>query len=234
MKYKTQDQNTLCLKIFLKEEKKPTRKERRCLDFSVSKPLFSHLWGCGESVNQGALSSRSKGRPRPATHFSDFVTFVTFALAYAIGYGPYMKIGFLTAMRTKRQSSRRLKKRSRPFSPWTYSKSPGSWREKTLFSSSGQSPRAFRSMWRPSCSCATSKRRGWWDWKRSGASWYSASLLRMIHKRYIVNATWDVVFLLRFSVKTWTLKKRKHYYGQGLIISVNEFACIKCHNSTRY
>ena len=43
-----------------------------------SKPLVSHLWGCGESVNppklniqevQGDFVRETKGRRRPATHF---------------------------------------------------------------------------------------------------------------------------------------------------------------------
>ena len=51
----------------------------------VSKPLVSCLWGCGESVNppklniqevQRILSSRPKGRPRPATHLSGTFSFV--------------------------------------------------------------------------------------------------------------------------------------------------------------
>ena len=54
------------------------KKELACI---VCKPLVSCLWGCGEAVNpqkfniqkvQGGFVLQTKGRPRPAYHFSGF------------------------------------------------------------------------------------------------------------------------------------------------------------------
>ena len=48
-------------------------KEVACI---VSKPLVSCLWWCGESVNPQNLNIHGKGRPKPATHFPGFFTFI--------------------------------------------------------------------------------------------------------------------------------------------------------------
>ena len=63
------------------------KKEVAC---TVSKPLVSCLWGCGESVNPpklniqevwgGGFVLETKGRPRPTARFSGFVYFCQITL----------------------------------------------------------------------------------------------------------------------------------------------------------
>ena len=75
-------QISICLHIFLKEEKYPLRKERSSTVYYVQISSFSFLCGCGVYmyVNppkwniqevQGALSSRSKRDPGPLPMFSN-------------------------------------------------------------------------------------------------------------------------------------------------------------------